>query len=213
MAETPGRKHRRSRRRRLWPRMPRSSSPRGDAGAAESYQLSDFGKELFAAGERLDAWLAQAPQGPLTHASDAGSRAATALEAAYASGFLSGLVEQPPPGAVDAGIARELTAEDGSSSYELTDWGRRGIGPILALGRAEAKHRPRTSRLTPRVLSGMLQQLLPLIQLPENTEGIVQLGIDPEAGEPASAAAAFWVQIEAGRIVDSGTGPPPKRSA
>lgn len=206
MADTPdhGHGHRQS-------RVPPSNFLPGDGGGEEAYALTGFGKELLAVGEHVDAWLAKAPQGPIARFSDAGRQAVLALEAARESGFLSGSVEQPPPEALDAGLAQELTGEDGASRFQLTDWGRQGIGVILALSRAEAKHLPGGSRLTPSELSGMMQMLLPLVELTDDMNGVVQLDIDPEPGDPASTGAGFWIQIEAGRIVATGTGPPPQR--
>ena len=187
--------------------------PGGDADGEESYALSGSGEEQVTVGEYLAGWLAKAPQGPIASDSDAGRQAVLTLEATRESGFLSGSVKQPPPAALHAGLAEELAGQDGSSSYELTDWGRQGIGVIFAVNLAEAEHLPgRGSRLTPSELSGMMQMLLPLVELPEGTEdGVVQLGIDPVPGDPASTAAGFWIQVESGRIIATGTGPPPRR--
>lgn len=204
MADTPdqGHRHRQS-------GVPLSSFLPGDAGGEEALAPTDFGEETLAVRGRLDGWLAYAPQGPIASDSDAGRHAVSALEAARESGFLSGSVEQPPPEALDAGLAQELPGEDDSSRYQLTDWGRQGIGVILAVSRAEAKHLPGGSRLTPSELSALMQMLLPLVELPDDMNGVVQLGIDPESGDP-SAGAGFWIQVEAGRIVATGTGPPPR---
>ena len=169
-----------------------------------------FGKDLLFVADVLEAWLANAPEGALRVGSAAADRKIAALHAANDSGFLGGSVEPPPPGVLAAGIAEEVAGEDGSKRYELTDWGRRGIGVILAAARAESRHVPGAPRLTPSQLSGLLRMTLPLVELPDDVEGVVQFGIDPDPDDATSSAAGLWLRIEGGRIVDAGEGPPPE---
>ncbi len=186
-------------------------SSSGDESGREEYALTGFGRELVSVVDVIEAWLAKAPQGAISVLSDAGSEKISALDAGYKSGFMSGSVEQPPPQLLDAGIAEELTGEDGSRRYELTDWGRQGIGVILAAARAEGRHRPGAMRLTPSELSGLMRNLMPLAKIADDVEGVIEFGVDPDPDDPLSSAAGFWAKVEGGRIVATGEGLPPDR--
>jgi hypothetical protein len=212
MANTPGKWHKARKRHRAGKRSPpRLHSSSGDRSGREEYALTDYGQELVSVVDVIEAWLAKAPQGAIAVLSDAASEKISALDAGYRSGFMSGSVEQPPPQLLDAGIAEELTGEDGSRRYELTDWGRQGIGVILAAARAEGRHRPGAVRLTPSELSGLMRMAMPLVELADDVEGVIEFGVDPDSDDPVSSAAGFWAKVEGGRIVATGEGPPPDR--
>lgn len=175
------------------------------------YALTDLGSEVLDLADRAQAWLAKAPHGAIALESGAGSKTIMALDDGFRSGFMSGLVEQPSPQLLDTGIAEAVAGEDGSRRYELTDWGRQGIGVILALARIEARDDAGGMRLTPSEMSGLLRNLMPLAKIADDVEGVVEFVVDPEPDDTVSAASSFWAKVEGGRIVATGESPPPDR--
>lgn len=138
-----------------------------------------FGEEFAFLTEATERWLANFPGGPLALDGHEGAEKIAALAAAQASGFLGGRAELPPARALAAGIAEEISGDDGTIGYGLTDWGRRGIGLIFAAIRVQERHLPEGRQMTPDEFAGLLQATLPLLELPEGAEGIIEFRVDP----------------------------------
>lgn len=144
---------------------------------ADELAGTDHGTDLMFLSHVLEKWLAAAPRGAIRVETPPAERTTAALGLANGSGFLAGSLAKPPDPVLAAGIAEEITAGDGSIDYELTDWGRRGVGVILAAARTEHRHVPGVPELNATQLSGLIAAVLPLVELPDDLNGVVGFGI------------------------------------
>ena len=100
-----------------------------------------------------------------------------------------------------AGLAA-LRPGEGEPRYELTEWGREAIAPLIAAACYERLH-PAPLALPPDVLDveAAFQMALPLLELPEDVTGSCRLGVWIPGDEPTMAGAT--AEVHAGRIASS----------
>lgn len=153
-----------------------------DVVGEDNIAHDEFGDDIAFLEQAARDWLDGAPGGALALHGGGARPVIDALAAAHRLGFLSGTANDPPPEALAVGIADELSDADGPGQYELTDWGRRGVGVILAAVRV-IRRRTDSPGLTADEFRGLLLATLPLLELPDDAEGIIQFEIDPDSAD------------------------------
>lgn len=151
---------------------------------AREYELTGLpGRELLFVVRTVEDWLASAPDEPLDLASDAGQAAVAALAENW-----SGLVAARRSG-------------DLRSRYEVTDWLRKGTGPIAAAARWERRHVPHeAAALTPVDAEVGFLLAMPLLRPAPNLAGSCRLGVEFGEGRDRLLA-GVTVEVDDGRIV------------
>ena len=125
-------------------------------------QLTAAGQAILDVAVAVEAWLAQAPQGPIALGTGEAKEVILALVGGWSSHILHALAAQPRSltalsSAIDAlsypALERRLSAmratrlvepavveRRGAKSYALTEWARGAAIPLLAAGRCESAH-------------------------------------------------------------------------
>ncbi len=189
--------------------------------AVES-ELTAMGRNLLYVGDRLDAWLSRAPDGPISLDSAAAKGAVKALVDSWGSRMMRALAGRPLSlteldrliadltyPALErrlssmrlAGLVEAQPGRGAGTPYGLSDWGRRGIGPLVAASHCEHLHTsPETAPVTQIDIEAAFLLATPLVGLPEGADGACLLEV--EAGrELARRPAGVTVTVERGRVV------------
>jgi hypothetical protein len=83
--------------------------------------------------------------------------------------------------------------------YVVTDWARRGIGPLAAASRCERLHMgERAAPVTEGDIEAAFLLAMPLLHIGEGASGRAQLEIEPAPGR--SRASGVGVTVQAGRV-------------
>lgn len=185
-------------------------------------RIATPGQRLLPVARRLDAWLADAPGGPLILGEAYATVRVKALAVAWGSTLLRWLAERPRSltelerlvhifgyrklerisrDLVKAGLVERVTISGRSSPYGVTLWGRQTAGLLTAAMRWE-RHEiaKRSASVTSTEAEGVLLLALPLIELPEDVTGTCALLVDAEDPENESLGGAI-VRLLDGRPV------------
>jgi DNA-binding HxlR family transcriptional regulator len=187
-------------------------------------ELTPLGRDLVALACVLEAWLAEAPAGPLDIETEAGREAVKALIAGWGSTMLRALAVRPlslaelnslmrtfSPSALERRLARMRIAgqvvtvalgDDNRLAYGITDWLRHAAAPLLAAIRCERVHLAGETAPPTRIdLETLFLLAVPLLRMPDDVGGKCQLVLegdgDGSAGEPAGVSVA----LDRGRVV------------
>lgn len=167
--------------------------------------LTDCGREILEVAERVNAWLARAPQGPISLGSEEAKGAIRALVAGWSSTVLRALAARPLSltelsGVIDGisypALERRLSAMRAvrqievlsnrpgkAKPYAVTDWTRRAMGPLLAAARCECRHLGEMAEPPGRIdLEAALLLAVPLASLPPGSGGSCLLAVSEPAG-------------------------------
>jgi DNA-binding HxlR family transcriptional regulator len=124
-------------------------------------ELTPMGRDLLYVGDRLEAWLNRAPDGPISLESGGAKGAVKALLDGWGSRMMRALAARPLSlteldrlisdlsyPALErrlcsmrlAGLVEAQPSVGAGTPYALSDWARRGIGPLVAAGHCEHRH-------------------------------------------------------------------------
>ena len=191
------------------------------------YELTNLpGRELLFVATTLEGWLASAPEEPLDFASESGRAAIGALAESWSSAMLRTLAAGPASSAeLDreirllsrdslerrlgalraAGLVADNNARGGPTSYEVTDWLRKGTGPITAAARWERRHLPHaTAPIRPIDAEAGFLLVMPLLRPAPELSGSCRLAVEFGGGRERCLA-GVTVVVAAGRIVSCTT--------
>jgi DNA-binding HxlR family transcriptional regulator len=185
-------------------------------------ELTPMGWELLGVAERLELWLGQAPDGPISLENGAAKGAVKALIDGWGSTMMRALAAQPLSlteldsaisGLSYPALERRLSSmriaslveaqpsKGAGTPYAVTEWARRGILPIAAASRCELIHLgPKSAPLTQPDIEAAFLLATPLVGLREPVAGLCQLEVEPTAGvipRPMGVQVVF----ESGKVV------------
>jgi DNA-binding HxlR family transcriptional regulator len=195
---------------------------RGEVPPVAECRIATPGQRLLPVASRLDAWLADAPQGPLALGDAYATVRVKALAVAWGSTLLRWLAERPRSltelerlvhmfgyrklerisrDLVKAGLVERVAIGGRSSPYGVTRWARQSAGLLTAAMRWE-RHEiaKRGASVTSIEAEGVLLLALPLIELPDDVTGTCALLVDAEGSENESLGGAV-VRLLDGRPV------------
>jgi DNA-binding HxlR family transcriptional regulator len=195
-------------------------------------ELTEMGRELLGVTERLEAWLAGAPEHPISLENGGAKGVVKAFVDGWGSTMMRGLAAQPMSlteldrripelsyPALErrlasmrmAGLIEASRGEGAGTPYAVTDWARRGVVPLAAASRCENLHmRDRAAPVTELDIEAAFMLATPLIRLSSEMAGFCQLEVE---ADPAAARepAGVRVKVESGKVVacESGLSPNP----
>jgi len=189
-------------------------------------ELTEAGRGVLAVATIVEAWLAQAPQGPIALGSEPAKGALRALVGAWGSTMLRALAAQSLSltelssvipdlsypalerrlSAVRAARQVELRPDGGRGAkpYAVTEWTRQAVGPLVAAGRCECEHfSEATEPLTRIDIEAAFLLAVPLVDLTINYGGFCLLAVDTGSGNEAESRdrlAGVHVEVEDGVV-------------
>lgn len=189
-------------------------------------ELTELGRGILAVAAIVEAWLAQAPQGPIALGSEPSKGAIRSLVGAWGSTMLRALAEQSHsltelssaiPDLSYPALERRLSAmraarqvelipdgERGAKPYAVTEWTRLAIGPLVAAGRCECAHLAEVTEPLTRIdIEAAFLLAVPLIDLTVNYAGPCLLAVDTGSGDDIASRdrlAGVQVEIESGAV-------------
>lgn len=185
-------------------------------------ELAPMGRDLLGVARVLENWLEQAPDGPIALASGAARGVVKALVDGWGSTMMRGLAARPMSlteldrGITElsypalerrlssmrmAGLIEACESEGAGTPYAVTDWARRGVGPLALAADCERIHlRGRAAPLTPIDIEAAFLLALPLVGLPPSVTGTSQLEVEADR-HSLHAQAGVRVRVERGRVV------------
>lgn len=196
----------------------------GTRPSALAYQLTEFGRDLLLAVGAVEAWLRQAPQGPVELESAAAKIAIKALIGGWASTVVRALAARPLTlteldKLIDSytypALERRLSAmrlvglieadpdADGSTGrhYTVSSWLRRAIGPLSVAARCERRHMPSTTAPIGRLdVESAFLLVVPMISLGSGVEGTFQLAVEGGRADSGRPWAGAQVTFEKGSV-------------
>jgi DNA-binding HxlR family transcriptional regulator len=184
--------------------------------------LTDAGRCLLRVSRLLEAWLARAPQGPLSTGSASATTAIKALAVGWGSTLLRWLAERPrslteleplvdglgyrkleraTKDLLGAGLVERVDAEGRLSPYALTPWARDSVAVLAAAVHWERSRIPdRSTPVTALEIEAGMLMALPLLELPSDSGGTCELLMDVE-GQGGERVAGAVTRIAHGRPV------------
>jgi DNA-binding HxlR family transcriptional regulator len=185
------------------------------------YELGIPGSELLFVAAALGRWLSLAPEEPLELGSEAAKAAIKTLVEGWSTSILRALATTPLSltqldrviGALNypaleyrldamrlAGQVEARPSNSRGTPWGVTDWLRRGVGPIVAASRWERRHaRAETGPITRLDIEAVLLLAVPLLTLPTELSGSCRLGVELTDGSEHRLAGAM-VCVERGEI-------------
>lgn len=195
----------------------RQDSPPG----ALEYGLTAPGTELLAVAVSLGRWLATAPRGPIELGSDPAKAAIKGLAEGWSAAVLTTLAEQPLSlteldkriAAVSyptlercletMRLAEQLDVGARSpkgTPYAITDWMRRGLGPLALGARWEHRHQPDgVDPIEKSDIDGAILLGGPLFKLSGKVSGVCQLAVKIPDGKQQRRSLGF-VEVHSGKV-------------
>jgi DNA-binding HxlR family transcriptional regulator len=195
--------------------------------SVREYELtSGPGRELLFVAATLGDWLASSPVEPLAADGEPGRAATRALVESWSATILRAIAPAP---ATLAQLDRQIVAFSraslerrlgalrlarlvepnrtaaGSTRYAVTDWLRKGMGPIAAAARWERRHLPdETAAIAAVDVETGFLLAMPLLRPAPQLSGSCRLGV--EFGDGADRRlAGVTVEVEGGRVRSSTT--------
>jgi len=191
-------------------------------------ELTDTGRGILDVADAVEAWLAQAPQGPIVLGSESSKGAIRALVGGWGSTVLRALSARPLSLTELDGViadlsypslerrlsamraARQIEIQPNTMGkakpYAVTAWTRQAVGPLVAAGRCECQHLAEvTDPLTRIDIEAAFLLAVPLAALDASRSGSCLLAVNAaKEGEeegPAHQAAGVHVEVEHGEVV------------
>lgn len=184
-------------------------------------ELTPMGQEMLTVAERLETWLAEAPDGPIALESGTARGAVKALVDGWASTMMRSLASGPLSlteldsiiadlsyPALErrlssmriAGLVEPRPSRGAGTPYGVTEWARRGIVPLAAASYCERVYMgARSAPVTPIDIEAAFLLATPLARLPMEAAGSCQLEVEAgPGGVPQSAG--IQVTVEGGRV-------------
>lgn len=197
-------------------RRPHSGSPR-----SSDYEITAAGRALLRVGDAVATWLGAAPAEPKELGTTAAKSSIKALVEGWSSHLIRALAARPLsltelnsliPRISYPSLERRLTAmrecdlveaqhETGRlRPYEVTDWLRQAVAPVIAAIDWERTHAPeRTAGIGRLDVEAAFLLAIPLLDLPAGTSGSCRLAVEVHEGT-SPVLAGVLVRIEAGKV-------------
>jgi DNA-binding HxlR family transcriptional regulator len=195
---------------------------RNDFPGSLDFELTPVGQELWGVARVLDAWLDEAPEGPLSLGSNAAKSAVKALVEGWGTSMVRALAARPLSltelnglisglsypslerrlGAMRlAGQIERRTGNGRGTPYGATRWLRHAIAPLGAAARWERTHAP-AQTVPIRRLDAEAAFLLaiPLLRLPADLSGGCRLAVEV-GGTNGDRLAGVFVGVREGEVV------------
>jgi DNA-binding HxlR family transcriptional regulator len=185
------------------------------------YDLTGPGQELLGVATSLGRWLASAPRGPIEMGSDAAKAAIKGLVEGWSAAVLTALAGGPLSlTELDKRIssisyptlercldtmrlAEQLEVGERTpkgTPYAVTDWLRRGVGPLALGARWEHRHQPEgVESIEQSDIDDALLLGGPLFKLSGEVSGVCQLAVKIPDGKKQRRSLGF-VEVQSGRI-------------
>jgi DNA-binding HxlR family transcriptional regulator len=195
------------------------SPTKGTPFAVEN-ELTPMGRELLGVAGKLESWLDKAPEGPISLDSGPARGVIKALVDGWGSRILAGLAVRPRSlteldreisdlsyPALERRLSSmrmanliEVSPSHGARTpYVVTEWARRGIGPLAAASRCERLHMgEQAAPVTEGDIEAAFLLATPLVRLGDGISGRAQLEIEAAPGR--SRTAGVGVMARAGRV-------------
>jgi DNA-binding HxlR family transcriptional regulator len=185
-------------------------------------ELTDMGRELLEVADLLEAWLAQAPEHPISLANGGAKGIVKAFVDGWGSKMMGDLAAQPMslteldrriPEFSYPALERRLASMrmaglievcDGAGAgtpYGMTDWARRGVLPLAAASYCESVHmRDRAAPVTEQDIEAAFLLVTPLVHLPAEMAGACQLEVEADAAA-SRGQSGIRVRFDQGEVV------------
>ncbi len=189
-------------------------------------ELTVAGRGILAVAKVVEAWLAQAPQGPIALGSEPAKGAIRALVGAWGSTMLRALAARPLALTELSSVIQEVSypalerrlsamraarqvefSPDGGRGvkpYAVTEWTRQAVGPLVAAGRCECEHFAEATEPLARIdIEAAFLLAVPLVELTVNYSGSCLLAVDTGSGNGAESRgrlAGVNVEIAQGTV-------------
>lgn len=185
-------------------------------------ELTPAGNELLPVAVKLERWLSDSPDGPISLDDDAARGIVRVLVAGWDSTMIRTLAERPLSLAeLNDGISSfshpalkrrlaklrstRLVTRVGAGktvTCAATDWLRRAVVPLTVAGRWELRHDPDAEPISPVEAEAVFLLALPLIELTGRASGTCTLAVLSSDHQPGTAGVAgVAVEVDGGRIV------------
>jgi DNA-binding HxlR family transcriptional regulator len=197
---------------------------RGEVPPVAECRLKTAGAWLLPVARRLDAWLADAPHGPLRLGEAYATATIKALAVAWGSTLLRWLAEQPRAlteleqlvhvfgyrklerilrDLVKAGLLERVVVKGRLTPYGVTEWARWSAALLTAAMRWERQEiAKRSASVSSIEAEGVMLLGLPLIELPAEVNGTCALLIDADLpGNEDPGLCGALVRLTNGRPV------------
>ncbi len=183
--------------------------------------LTPMGRELLEVGNRLEAWLSRAPDGPISLEGGAAKGAVKALVDGWGSTMMRALAARPQSlteldscisclsyPALErrlstmriAGLVEAQPSRGAGTPYAVTEWARRGIVPLAAASHCERLYmKEQSAPLTQDDIEAAFLLATPLVGLSAAATGACQLEV--ESHEEIGWPAGVRVTVERGKVV------------
>lgn len=185
------------------------------------YELASPGQELITVARTLNAWLLEAPEGPVQLGSTAAKSSTKALVEGWSAGIVRALAAKPLAlteisrlitGLSYPSLERRLVAmrmagliepcpgSGRGTPYSVTPWLRRAIAPLGAAARWERSNLPEEAALIWRIdIEAAFLLALPLVSLSSEESGVCRLAVDTSHGSQHRQAGVL-VTVEDGKV-------------
>lgn len=200
----------------------------GNSPHAVATELTPAGEEMLFVADRVDAWLALCPAGPIPSDGEAAKGAIKALAGGWSSTLMRVLANRPGtlteldsliPDVSYPSLERRISwmrttgqvatveTQGRGTPYVVTDWLRHAIAPLCAAGRCERRHlNAESGPITDIEVEASFLLAIPLAPLPAYANGSCMLvaqtdPVEPDEKEPGLAGVT--VEIERGQVISS----------
>lgn len=196
----------------------------GFPGAVD-YRLTAAGSDLMATSERVNAWLADCPLGPIALGDRAAKRAIRALSDGWGTGIVHVLASRPLclteldgllAGLSYPALERRLSTmrrlgllapiprERGRARFEVGDWLRAAAAPLVDATLWERRWLHDRTAIARRDVEAVLLLTLPLLRLGSEASGACRLAVQTGEGDRAAGASLVAVVREGSVAVVAG---------
>jgi DNA-binding HxlR family transcriptional regulator len=184
-------------------------------------ELAGPGRELLDVAAMLQSWLLASPDGPIQLGSVAAKSSTKALAQGWSCAIVRALAAKPLAltelsrlitglsypslerrlGAMRmAGLIECCPGAGRGKPYAVTEWLRRGVGPLAGAARWERSHLPDETAPIQRIdIEAAFLLVLPLVILPDDHSGVSRLAVDTSNGAQHRQAGVI-VRVENGRV-------------
>jgi len=184
--------------------------------------LTPMGRDLLDVASCLEQWLGEAPGGPLPLDGGGAKGVIKAFVEGWSSTMVQGMAARPMSlteldrGIEDlsypalerrlasmrmAGLIEASNSRGTGTPYEMTEWARRGVTPLVAAGRCEATYLgERAAPVTPADVEAAYMLAMPLVRLPPAAVGSCRLEVEPD-DDGLAEPVVLTVTLESGRVV------------
>jgi DNA-binding HxlR family transcriptional regulator len=197
------------------------------AGPDSEYRVTASGREVLFVGFVVERWLQSAPRGPIPFESREAEQAVTALVESWSTTAMHALAREPLSfdqladlveglggrglesllhSIQRAELVDERLAPNGKLAYEITDWLRAGIAPLIASARLERREpKEGMAPIDALDVEAGFRCSLHFVELPKELSGTCRLGINLEDDE-SGCLTGVTAKVEQGRVVSCRAG-------